>query len=291
MSGKANSVPIIDSLAPHASRYDVWLCDVWGVIHNGRWAFEAAASACMRFREQGGVVVLISNSPRPSEALVEQLDSLGVPREAYDATATSGDVTRGLISARERMRVFHLGPDRDKPIFDGLDVLHVGPEEAELVVCSGLYDDQTETPEDYADRLATLKRLELTMVCANPDLVVERGTDIVYCAGALAKAYEALGGEVIYAGKPYPAIYELALRLAGEAKGEPPDLARVLAIGDGLATDMAGAMAAKLDAVFVASGVHVEGHGHGDELDGAAVTALFEDHEARPIAAVSGLRW
>ncbi len=291
MAGKVKPVAIIESVAPLAPRYDVWLCDVWGVIHNGERPFEHATSACAQFRANGGTVVLISNSPRPCNALIEQLDSIGVSREVYDAVATSGELTRQMVSRRERMRVFHMGPDRDKPIFAGLDVQHVALDEAEVVVCSGLYDDRTETPEDYAERLAELKRLGLTMICANPDHMVERGSSLIYCAGALAHAYEALGGEVIYAGKPHAAIYDLALQLAAEARGAPIPAKRVLAIGDGLATDMAGAMAAKIDALFVASAVHVEGHNSGAELEAATVTALFEGHEAQPIAALSALKW
>jgi len=291
MAGTSKPVAIIESVAPLASRYDVWLCDVWGVIHNGERPFEHAASACAKFRSQGGTVVLISNSPRPCNALIEQLDTIGVPREAYDAVATSGELTRQLVSRRGGMRVLHMGPDRDKPIFTGLDVQHVALDQAEVVVCSGLYDDRTETPEDYAERLAELKRLGLTMICANPDHMVERGSSLIYCAGALAHAYEALGGKVVYAGKPHAEIYDLALQLAEQARGEPVAPGRVLAIGDGLATDMAGAFAAKIDALFVASGVHVEGHNSGEELDAAAVTALFEGREAQPVAAVSALKW
>ena len=285
------SFEIIESVAPLAPRYDLWLCDVWGVIHNGKRPFEDATSACMRFREKGGTVVLISNSPRPCKALIEQLDDIGVPREAYDAVATSGELTRELVSRREGMRVFHLGPDRDKPIFADLSVEHVAPEQAEIVVCSGLFDDHTETPDDYAEQLAELRRLDLTMICANPDHMVERGSELIYCAGALAHAYEALGGEVIYAGKPHPEIYDLALGLAEEARNASISADRILAIGDGLATDMAGAMTAKIDALFIASGVHVEGHNAGEALEAAAVTALFAGHEARPIAALSALKW
>jgi HAD superfamily hydrolase (TIGR01459 family) len=291
MAGTSKPVAIIESVAPLAPRYDVWLCDVWGVIHNGERAFEPATAACAQFRSKGGTVVLISNSPRPRNALIEQLDSIGVPREAYDAVATSGELTRQLVSRPGGMRVFHMGPDRDKPIFAGLDVQHVALDQAEVVVCSGLYDDRTETPEDYAERLAELKRLGLTMICANPDHMVERGSSLIYCAGALAHAYEALGGKVVYAGKPHAAIYDLALQLAEQARGTPVESERVLAIGDGLATDMAGAFAAKIDALFVASGVHVEGHNSGEELEAAAVTALFEGNEAQPIAALSALKW
>jgi len=291
MAPEEKSFEIIESVAPLAPHYDVWLCDVWGVIHNGQRPFEGATSACLQFRENAGTVVLISNSPRPCTALIEQLDDIGVPREAYDAVATSGELTRELVSRREGMRVFHLGPARDKPIFAGLSVEHVDAEQAEIVVCSGLFDDRTETPEDYAEHLGELRRLDLTMICANPDHMVQRGSELIYCAGALAHAYEALGGEVIYAGKPHAEIYDLALRQAEEARNAPIPAERILAIGDGLATDMAGAMAAKIDALFIASGVHIEGHNPGEELDAAAVTALFAGHEARPIAALSELKW
>lgn len=284
-------IPILDGIAGVAASYDVWLCDVWGVLHDGVAVFEYAADACRRFRDQGGVVVLLSNSPRPAGAVIGQLDGLGWPRAAFDSLVTSGDVTRGLLRERPGARIFHLGPDRDQPIFDHLDVALARPEEADLVLCSGLFDDTQEKPDDYAPLLTELMARGLPMLCANPDLMVERGDRLVYCAGSLAHAYQALGGQVTYAGKPHAPIYDLAFRRIPEHLGRAPERARVLAIGDGLKTDMAGAADAKLDALFVASGLHVEAGRGAGALDPAEIARLFADMGFRPIAALPSLRW
>lgn len=291
MTVTAPSIPVLASVAELASRYDAWLCDIWGVMHNGVEAFASAVDACERFRASGGTVILISNAPRPSGAVRGQLDRIGVPPGAYDAIVTSGDVTRGLLTSEPERRVFHLGPERDKPIFDGLDVVFAAPSEADVVLCSGLDDDTVETPDDYADRLKEMRRLGLPMICANPDLMVERGEALVYCAGALAAAYADLGGDVVYAGKPHLPIYALALERAGAVRGTAVDKARVLAIGDGLRTDIAGASAAGLDALFVASGLHVKHASPGEALDRAQLSALFSESEIWPVAAQARLAW
>lgn len=281
-------IPIITSVAPLAARYEAWFCDVWGVVHNGAWVFEAAAHACRRFREAGGTVVLISNSPRPAPAVSEQMRELGVPDGAYDHVVTSGDVTRGLLAENAGRRVFHLGPARDRSLFAGLDVAFADEGEADLVLCSGLYDDDTETPDDYAGLLARLHTQALPMICANPDLMVERGDRLIYCAGALAAAYEALGGAVTYTGKPHLPLYDMACGKLGTPQ-TPRE--KILAIGDGIRTDIAGAAAAGLDALFVASGLHVAGRASGRVLEQADVAALFADSDMKPIAAIDRLVW
>ena len=187
------------------------------------------------------------------------LDRLSVPRDAYDAITSSGDVTRGVVEARLGQRVFHLGPLRDRPIFAGLDVTFAPVETADYVVCSGLFDDTIETPESYRAMLAFMRDRSLFMVCANPDVVVERGDTLVYCAGALADAYVALGGETLYCGKPHAPIYEAALGQAAALRGgKVPPLARVLAIGDSVRTDLAGAASFGVDCLFVIYGHHPE---------------------------------
>src|SRR5581483_676977 len=211
MTVTAPEIPVIASIKDLGSRYSAWLVDIWGVMHNGHRAFAPAVAAAEAFRKQGGILVFLSNSPRPSPGVQEQLSRLGVPASSYDATVTSGDLTRHELRKHKHPRVFHLGPARDLPIFAGLDLTLVKPEEAELVVCSGLFDDETETPQDYAGLLDKLAARHLPMICANPDHLVERGDKLVYCAGALASVYETLGGDVTYAGKPYVPIYELAL--------------------------------------------------------------------------------
>jgi HAD superfamily hydrolase (TIGR01459 family) len=287
----AQMTPFIERFEPLQRDYDVLLCDVWGVIHNGLAAFPAACEALTRFRERGGTAILITNAPRSGDAVARILDRLRVPQEAYDAITSSGDVTRGIVTARLKDTVFHLGPQRDLSIFAGLDVKFVDLDRADYVVCSGLFDDTTETPESYRDMLATMRERALFMVCANPDIVVERGDALVYCAGALADAYAALGGEVLYCGKPYAPIYEAALAKAAALRGTPPVRQRVLAIGDSVRTDLKGAAAFGLDYMFVTSGIHAEEYGSRDAPDRAALDAIFNTAGVAPKAVMSGLVW
>jgi HAD superfamily hydrolase (TIGR01459 family) len=286
------AVPLIERFAPLAHGYDVLFCDVWGVVHNGVAAFADACAALGRFREDGGTAILLTNAPRPDAAVMRILDRLGVPRASYDAIVSSGDVTRGVVEARPGQRVFHLGPERDRPIFAGLDVHFAPLEVADYVVCSGLFDDTKETPASYDTMLAAMRARSLFMVCANPDVVVERGDNLVYCAGALADAYVALGGEVLYCGKPHAPIYQAALgRAASLRGGTPPALSRVLAIGDSVRTDLAGAAAFGLDCVFVTSGLHAEQYGSREAPDVAALNAMFDAAGVAPKAIMRGLLW
>jgi len=283
---------IIERFEPLARDYDALFCDVWGVVHNGMAAFPAACEALTRFRAGGGTAILITNAPRPDAAVARILDRLGVPREAYDAITSSGDVTRGIVEKRRGERVFHLGPERDKPIFAGLDISFAPLEGADYVVCSGLFDDTIETPETYRGMLAAMRARSLFMVCANPDIVVERGDALVYCAGALADAYAALGGEVLYCGKPHAPIYETALATASALRGgRTPPLARVLAIGDSVRTDLAGAKAFGVDSVFVVSGIHAEELGGRKAPDLGALNPLFAAAGVTPRAVMRGLKW
>jgi HAD superfamily hydrolase (TIGR01459 family) len=283
---------IIERFAPLARDYDVLLCDVWGVVHNGVAAFTAACEALTRFRAGGGTVILITNAPRPGAAVQRILDRFGVPHDAYDAITTSGDVTRGMVEPRLSERVFHLGPRRDLPIFAGLDVIFAPPETADYVVCSGLFDDATETPEDYRELLAALRARSLFMVCANPDIVVERGDTLLYCAGALADAYVALGGEALYCGKPHAPIYEAALgKAAAYRGGEVPALNRVLAIGDSIRTDLKGAASFGVDCLFVISGIHAEEFGGREAPDLSGLNAMFAAAGVAPKAVTRRLEW
>ncbi len=340
---------IIDRFAPLAHGYDVLLCDVWGVVHNGVAAFAAACEALTRFRAGGGTVILVTNAPRPGAAVQKILDRFGVPHDAYDAITTSGDVTRGIVESRLSERVFHLGPRRDLPIFAGLDVSFAPPETADYVVCSGLFDDATETPENYRELLAAMRARSLFMVCANPDIVVERGDTLLYCAGALADAYVVcsglfddatetpenyrelltamrarslfmvcanpdivvergdtllycagaladayveLGGEALYCGKPHAQIYEVALGKAAACRGgEAPPRSRVLAIGDSIRTDLKGAASFGVDCLFVTSGIHAEEFGGREAPDLSAVDAMFADAGVAPKALTRKLEW
>ncbi|HXW42873.1 MAG TPA: TIGR01459 family HAD-type hydrolase, partial [Xanthobacteraceae bacterium] len=257
----------IESFEPLSRDYDVLFCDVWGVVHNGLAAFATACDALTRFRRRGGTAILITNAPRPGAAVARILDRLGVPRQAYDAITSSGDVTRGIVAARLADAVFHLGPQRDLSIFTGLDVKFTSLQSADYVVCSGLFDDTTETPDSYRDMLRAMHARSLFMVCANPDIVVERGETLVYCAGALADAYAALGGDVLYCGKPHAPIYEAALAAAASLRGVTAPRNRVLAIGDSVRTDLKGAAAFGIDYMFVTSGIHAEHYGSRETPD------------------------
>ena len=288
MSLSTETIPVIDAIAPLGKGYAAWLVDIWGVMHNGVRAFPPAVEATRRYREQGGIVILLSNSPRPSKPLQRQLTNLGASEESYDTTVSSGDLTRHELAKHAGARIFHLGPERDLPIFKDLDLTRVDAKDAELVVCTGLFNDDTETPEDYEVLLRELAGRKLTMLCANPDHLVERGHNLVYCAGALAQIYEEIGGKVIYAGKPYAPIYELAEETIAGIAGRKVPRSEILAIGDGIRTDMAGAAEFGLDAVFVASGLHVGPGGEG--LDDLRLAELFEGRKA-PRAAMPALAW
>lgn len=279
-------IPILTSIAGLAPARDVWLTDVWGVIHNGVTPFASACDAATRFRLAGGTVILLSNAPRPAASVVAQLDRIGVPRFAWDAVLTSGDAARALVGAYAGKRVFHLGPERDLSLYDELGVTLAEAADADAVSCTGLFDDEIETPADYADLLAELAARNLAMICANPDLTVERGNKIVYCAGALAADYEARGCPVAYAGKPYLPIYDMAFAMMAKLKERPVPKERVLCIGDGLRTDIKGAAAAGLDSVFIASGVHAPGG-----LSSETLATLFPSQDERPIAAMPALAW
>jgi HAD superfamily hydrolase (TIGR01459 family) len=267
---------IIDRFAPLRRGYDVLLCDLWGVVHNGLEAFAPAGDALRRFRASGGTVILITNAPRPSGAVERILDRLKVPREAYDAIVSSGDVTRGVVESRQGQRLFHLGPQRDLPIFASLNINFAPVETADYVVCSGLFDDTRETPDDYQELLAAMHARRLFMVCANPDIVVERGEALVYCAGALADAYAEIGGEVLYCGKPYAPIYEAALGQAARVRGgTPPPLNRVLAVGDSIRTDLTGAAMFGIDCLFIVSGLHAGDFREPGALDPSDLQRMF----------------
>ncbi len=283
--------PFTEHFAALAAGYDVVFCDVWGVVHNGLSAFPAACDALMRFRRSGGTVILITNSPRPSDSVARQLNRLHVPRNVYDAMVSSGDVTRGVILARQGQTLFHLGPERDRSVFAGLDLTFAPVERADYVVCTGLYDDEVETPADYQAQLEAMRARNLFMVCGNPDVVVERGARLVYCAGALADLYAGMGGEVLYAGKPYRPIYEMAVAKAEATRGGKISLSRALAIGDSLRTDLRGAHDFGVDFLFVTSGIHADEFGLRENPDLKALHGALAEAPAAPQAVMPRLVW
>jgi len=277
-----------ETLAP---RYDVVLCDVWGVIHNSIVSFPPACDALARFRSRGGTVILITNAPRPGDVVLSQLDRLGVSRGAYDGVVSSGDVTREVIARRPGQSIFHIGPDRDLGIFDELNVRFAPAARADYVVCTGFFDDDVETPDDYRTLLTTLRARDLFMICANPDLVVERGTRLIYCAGTLADLYLSLGGSVLYAGKPHRPIYDDALAKAAQVRAGPIALDRVLAIGDSIRTDLTGAAKLGVDCLFVTAGIHAEEFGPREEPEMSALADSFAAAGTAPKAITRQLIW
>ena len=283
--------PLIEHFGPLVRDYDVLLCDVWGVVHNGIVAFTEACDALARFRGAGGTVILITNAPRASAAVQHILDRLAVPHEAYDAIVSSGDVTRGIVASRLQERVFHLGPERDLSIFAGFDVTLAPAESADFAVCTGLFDDTRETPDDYRELLAAMRARSLFMVCANPDIVVERGDELVYCAGAIADLYAAAGGKVIYAGKPYRPIYDEALATVARVLGHACEHERILAIGDSIRTDLKGAAACGFDCLFVTAGIHAEELGGRENPDASALADAFAAAGLYPTAVMRRLEW
>jgi HAD superfamily hydrolase (TIGR01459 family) len=281
----------IAGLSEIAPAYDAVLCDVWGVVHNGVESFPAACDALSRFRERSGLVVLVTNAARPREPILAQLESLKVPPAAFDDIVTSGGVTRGLLVERAGAAVFHVGPERDLVLYEGLPIRLVGEAEAELICCTGLFNDEVERPEDYAERLAEWAKRGLPMICANPDIVVERGHKLVPCAGALAALYGQLGGKVLTAGKPHPPIYAAALARLDELAGRPLARSRLLAIGDGVATDLRGAVGAGLDVLFVTGGIHVAEFGPPEKPDPGRIEAFLAKHGVAARAFIPRLRW
>ena len=279
-------IPILTSIAALAESSDAWIVDIWGVMHNGARAHPAAGAACRAFRKRGGIVMLLSNAPRPFKNVIPHMTSLGVDPDAYDGGVTSGDATRDMIADWQGKRLLHIGPERDKPLFAGYDVRLVKADDADVIVCSGLYDDARETPADYADLLAGLAARGIPMICANPDILVERGEEIIYCAGALAADYEVRGGRVTYAGKPHAPIYERTMREVARIRGRPVPKESTLCIGDGLETDLLGAHRAGFRSVFIASPIFVP-----EGLDEAVLEKLFADRRFTPQAAMTALAW
>ena len=275
------------NMSAHAARYDAWLCDIWGVLHNGATAYHQAADACAAFRHQGGRVVLLSNAPRPSHAVAEQLAAMGISDASYDAILTSGDLTRTLLSRTQPIPLYQIGPVRHRALIEGLANPFVSEADAAMILCSGLYErGDGDVPEAYRAELSRLAARGLRMICANPDLAAQSGDKLVYAAGSIAAIYEALGGDVLYAGKPHTAVYGEARALLARLADREVPLDRVIAIGDGVNTDIRGAASAGIDSLYIASPIHLEAAFSRD-----SVAALFEPYDFAPVAAMPALRW
>lgn len=284
---------VIAGLSEIADRYDAVLCDVWGVVHNGRESFPDACDALLRFQQERGPVVLLSNAPRPSRFVLSQLAELSVPDGAWSGFVTSGDATFAELVKRAPGPAWAVGPARDGGLYEGSGVdLTEMPEHAAFIACTGLFDDEIETPDDYRARFELCAARGLEMVCANPDRVVKRGDKLIWCAGALADLYQSLGGEVLMAGKPFAPIYELSYGEIDRLAGRPVERARILAVGDGIQTDVAGANNQNLDLLFVAGGIHAaELAGEDGRMDPARVDAFLGQALAHARWAAPELTW
>lgn len=284
---------LIDGLQALAPQYKGILCDVWGVLHNGIAAFEEAHKALQRYREEtGGHVVLITNAPRPAKQVAEMLETLGVPDTAYDSIVTSGDVTRQVLEAQGSKTLLHIGPNRDQPLYHNLEATFTSVDaDADAISCTGLHDDETETPDDYRERLQKLAARKLLMICANPDIVVERGDKLVWCAGAIARLYEDLGGEVAILGKPHAPIYDAGMKRLAELAGHKVGKQDVLAIGDGLPTDIRGAVSQDIDVLFITAGIHASDFGPSEAPEEQLIRKRLVEEGLRARAAIPRLWW
>ena len=287
---------IVESLSELAATYDAVFCDLWGVLHDGVTVFPEAAEALRSYRRSGGKVILITNAPRPRGQVALQLDGLGAGRDLWDDIVTSGDSAQAaLVGGVVGRRVHHIGPERDRAFFHELPpelpagTIELVPlAEAEGIACTGLFDDDVETPEDYRGQLLLAREKGLKLLCANPDIVVDRGGKRIYCAGAIAEAYAALGGQSLYFGKPHPPIYDLARRRLALLDRIPDE--RILAIGDGPGTDLAGAMGEDLDCLFVTGGLLAEETGTVDQPDPRKLSLWMTSAKMSPAYAIGRLR-
>ena len=287
---------IIDNLAQVAHSYDAMFVDLWGCLHNGVEPFADAVAALQAYRAQGGKVLLLTNSPRPRASVKRQLERIGVPTDTYDEIASSGDAAQIALSAgMVGRKVYHLGPDHDLSFFTDengpINVERVPLTEAEGIVCTGLFDDLTETPDDYRLTILDGKTRGLKMLCANPDISVDLGDKRIFCSGASAKAYTQAGGTSLYFGKPHSPIYELAYTRLAAIAGRRIDPDRILCIGDGINTDVRGGVAEDLDTLFITGGLAAteitEINGQPNE---AELTEFINSNKLSPTFTIGHLR-
>jgi len=282
---------IIDNFADISDKYDAALVDLWGCLHNGVKPFAAAVSALETFRDNGGTVLLLTNSPKPSNMVLLQLDDIGVARDLYQGCVSSGDAARAaLASGAYGKKVFALGPERDAPFYAGIDVAHVPLNQAEGIVCTGLFDDNVEAPDDYRAIFLEAKNNNLKMLCANPDVMVDRGDKRIYCAGALAQAYSEMGGEAHYFGKPHPPIYDLAYKKLIEITERVVLPKKTIAIGDGINTDIRGAIGEDIDSLFITGGLAASETATDGQPDRAKLNAFLTNAQLTPTYSIGHLR-
>ena len=279
--------PVLGGFGIIAPNYKLLLSDVWGVVHNGVTAYPAACEALKIARANGTTVILISNAPRPGVVVAKQIAKWGVPADCYDTIVASGDVARTELESRPEAKLFHLGPERDLPNYDGLPNKMVGEDECDIAVVTGPFNDEVEVAEDYRAMFEKLIKRDVLMLCANPDLVVERGDKLIVCAGALAQLYEQMGGKAIYAGKPYAPIYDQVVAVAEKMRGEKLKKEEMLAIGDGARTDLKGAALQGIDCLFITGGIHAEDFSEEKNRAGE----IFAEQAAWPVGMMHRLSW
>ena len=289
-AARSSYPPIIEHAGPLFDGYDVLFCDVWGVVHNGRTAYVEGCAALHRFRERGGTVVLVSNAPRTASVVADILASKDVPDNCWDAIISSGDLARNHANERRFAEVHHIGADRDLDVFDNSGLTRVPLDDADAIFCTGLIHDRRETGDDYRPRLETALARAMPFICANPDLVVDVGGDLLPCAGAIAKVYEDMGGNVFWAGKPYAPAYAAAMDKASQLRNDDVKKQRILAIGDSVRTDVAGAAAFGVDVLFIGQGIHREVIMPSGQLVGSELETLFAS-QPQAVAAMASLRW
>ena len=283
---------IVRSLAEIGGAYDALLCDIWGCYHDGIRPFPAAVAALQAFRRQGGQVILLTNAPRPAASVKRMLDGMDAPEDSYDGIMSSGSACQRAVASGEHGRRFHyVGPERDLHMLEDVGLAPAPLDEADAILCVGLRDDRTETPADYYGEMAGWLERGLPMLCANPDLVVDRGDQRLYCAGSIASAYEHAGGRVVWFGKPHAPIYEQSMALLAEAAGREIPREKVLAVGDGIRTDVPGALGFGLDVLFVTGGLAAEELGTDPEHpDPDRLDAYLAEHGLAPPYAIGRLR-
>ena len=286
-------IPVLTHLEALLNQYDTLICDVWGVLHNGIRAFPDANDALIRFRKNGGRVVLLSNSPGTSSNVTPLLISKGVKRDAWDVMVTSGDLTRSELVRRKLTHVHHIGTERDVPTFDALSIACVDEDEAQALVVTGLFDDENETAADYVPLLTRALLRRLPLICANPDLIVHIGEKLYPCAGAVAEVYQAMGGEVYWAGKPHKPAYDAAFEQAHSLQNNKQH--KILAIGDALRTDIAGAQRASIPALLITQGIHRDAlHENGSPYSAIrqdVLNKICEPFQDTLVGAAGWLRW
>lgn len=275
-------IPMIDHVSAIADRYDAIISDVWGVLHNGIKITEPANHCLQQLRKRGLAVSMLTNAPRPPADIITFIEHLGGTQNAWTGFVSSGGVTRQLVAERGDRPFLHIGPDRDRSLFTGLTARETTLADADYVLCSGLVDDETETAETYRPDLEHMLKRNLEMICANPDIVVERGHRLIPCGGAIADLYERMGGKVLWVGKPHPLVYDVAKAEIEKTLGRPVDKSRILGIGDALRTDVAGAINYGIDCLMVLDGIHSAELGAGRDFSPGAINAFLTKAGVRP---------